>query len=72
MLKRLFPHPWLSAILLLLWLLLSNGFSAADWVAGAVLAWAIALVMDRLWLRLVQVRHPGCCCGWRWWCCTTS
>ncbi len=59
MLKRLFPHPWLSAILLLLWLLLSNGFSTADWVAGAVLAWAIALVMDKgLWLRPVQVRHP--------------
>lgn len=37
MLARQFPHPWLSLILLLMWLLLSNSLAPAHWLLGAVL-----------------------------------
>ncbi|MGO4329580.1 Na+/H+ antiporter subunit E [Cupriavidus sp. 2TAF22] len=60
MARRLFPHPWLSLVLLAAWLLLSNSASPASWVLGALLGWAIALrVGQRLWLRPVRLARPG-------------
>lgn len=60
MVKRLFPHPWLSLALLAIWLLLANGVSPANWALGAFFAWAIALrVGSRLWLHPMRLARPG-------------
>ena len=45
---RLLPAPWLSLGLLLLWLLLNRSVSLGNWVLGALLAWALPLVLARL------------------------
>lgn len=60
MIRRLLPHPVLSALLLALWLLLNNAASPGQWLLGAVLAWAIGMrVGSRLWLSPVKLRSPG-------------
>ena len=38
--RRLLPHPLLSAILLVIWLLLVNELSVGHLLLGAVLGWA--------------------------------
>lgn len=59
MLKRLFPHPWLSLVLLGIWLLLVNEVSAGQLLLGALLGWIIALMIgQRLWLRPMALRRP--------------
>ncbi|MGT2510588.1 Na+/H+ antiporter subunit E [Cupriavidus basilensis] len=59
MVKRLFPHPWLSLTLLATWLLLVNRVSPADWALGAFLGWAISLLIGKgLWLRPMRVGRP--------------
>ncbi len=59
MLKRLFPHPWLSLVLLGIWLLLVNEVSAGQLLLGALLGWVIALLIgQRLWLRPMALRRP--------------
>ncbi len=60
MMRRLFPHPWLSALLLVVWLLLGNAAAPGDWLVGALLAWAIGLRVERrLWLRPLRLARPG-------------
>lgn len=58
MMKRLFPHPLLSAILLVIWLLLANDLSAGQILLGAVLGWAVPLYTARFWPEQVRVRRP--------------
>ncbi|TWG87045.1 multisubunit potassium/proton antiporter PhaE subunit [Cupriavidus gilardii J11] len=60
MMRRLFPHPWLSLLLLALWLLLNNAASVGHWLLGVLLAWAIGMrIGSRLWLSPVRLRRPG-------------
>lgn len=56
--KRLLPHPLLSAILLVLWLLLANELSVGHLLLGAVLGWAVPLYTARFWPEEVRVRRP--------------
>ncbi|MBN2692435.1 MAG: Na+/H+ antiporter subunit E [Burkholderiaceae bacterium] len=56
--RRLFPHPLLSATLLLLWLLLVNAFTAGQVVLGGLLAWAIPRLTSSFWPEAVRIRHP--------------
>jgi multicomponent K+:H+ antiporter subunit E len=59
MLKRLFPHPWLTFVLLLCWLLLMNDVSPGNIVLGAVLGCVIAFgVGEGLWLTPVHFGRP--------------
>lgn len=59
MLKRLFPHPWLTLCLLLTWLLLMNDLSPGNILLGAVLGCAIAFVVgEGLWLTPVHFGKP--------------
>jgi len=59
MLKRLFPHPWLSVVLALLWLLLANDVSPGSLLLGAALGCAISfLVGEGLWLTPVRFGRP--------------
>lgn len=55
MLRRLLPHPWLSLILLVMWLLLSNSIAPGHWLLGALLGWGIGRLADR-WLVLGAFR----------------
>jgi multicomponent K+:H+ antiporter subunit E len=58
MLRRWFPHPWLTLVLLAVWLLLSNEVSAGSVLLGGVLAWLVSLrIGQRLWLSPMRLRR---------------
>lgn len=58
-LKRLFPHPWLTVVLAVLWMLLVNDVSPGSLIFGAVLGTAIAFVVgEGLWLPPVRFGRP--------------
>jgi len=56
--SRLLPHPLLSAILLLIWLLLVNELSLGHLLLGTLLGWAVPLYTARFWPEKVRVRRP--------------
>lgn len=56
--SRLLPHPLLSAILLLIWLLLVNELSVGHLLLGALLGWAVPLYTARFWPDQVRIRRP--------------
>jgi len=59
MLKRLFPHPWLSVVLLVCWVLLMNDVSPGNLLLGALLGTAISFcVGEGLWLQPVRFGRP--------------
>lgn len=53
--RRLLPHPWLSLILMLMWLMLVQSIAPGHWLLGAALGWAIGRLADR-WLVLGAFR----------------
>ncbi|RDK05975.1 Na+/H+ antiporter subunit E [Cupriavidus lacunae] len=55
MMRRLLPHPWLSLILMLIWLMLTHSVAPGHWLLGALLGWAIGRLADR-WLVLGAFR----------------
>jgi multicomponent K+:H+ antiporter subunit E len=56
--RRLLPHPLLSLILLLIWLLLVNDLSVGHLLLGALLGLAVPLYTARFWPDQVRVRRP--------------
>ncbi|MFM1891429.1 MAG: hypothetical protein RLZ44_506, partial [Pseudomonadota bacterium] len=56
--RRLLPHPLLSAILVVIWLLLVNQLSIGHLLLGALLGWAVPLYTARFWPDQVRVRRP--------------
>lgn len=58
MLKKLFPHPFLSLALWLIWLLLNNTMSAGHIVLGAVLGICIPMFTAAFWQETVVVKRP--------------
>jgi multicomponent K+:H+ antiporter subunit E len=56
--RRLLPHPLLSAILVVLWLLLVNQLTFGHLLLGAFLGWVIPLFTARFWPEAVKVRRP--------------
>ncbi|WP_233852020.1 Na+/H+ antiporter subunit E [Paraburkholderia sp. HD33-4] len=59
MLKRLFPHPWLTVLLIICWVLLMNDVSPGNLLLGAVLGCVISYrVAEGLWLRPVHFGRP--------------
>ncbi|WP_042266564.1 Na+/H+ antiporter subunit E [Paraburkholderia heleia] len=57
--KRLFPHPWLTVVLLVCWVLLMNDVSPGNLLLGLVLGTAIAYrVGEGLWLTPVRFGKP--------------
>lgn len=59
MTRRLLPHPLLTALLALVWLLLANDFSFGHVVLGLLLGWAIPLFTLRFWPDKVTIRRPA-------------
>jgi multicomponent K+:H+ antiporter subunit E len=55
---RLLPHPLLSTLLVVLWLLLVNRLSFGHLLLGVLLGWAIPLYTARFWPETVTVRRP--------------
>lgn len=58
MLKRLFPHPVLSLVLLVVWLLLVNSLSLNSIVFGAILGVLIPQVIVPYWPAMPRLRSP--------------
>ena len=55
--KRLLPHPLLSAMLLVIWIL-ANQPTFGHLLLGSILAWAIPLYTARFWTEQVTIRRP--------------
>ncbi|CAH0235246.1 Na+/H+ antiporter subunit E [Pseudomonas brassicacearum] len=56
--KRLFPAPWLSLALWLLWLVLNMSVSAGHLLLGAALGFLAPLMMRPLRPRPIRIRRP--------------
>jgi len=58
MIRRLLPHPMLTPMLALIWILLVNHFSLGNLVLGLVLGWAIPLFTLRFWPQETPIHRP--------------
>ena len=56
---NLLPHPGLSFLLMLLWLLLSNSAAPGHLVLGTLMGVLIPLFTRRFWPERVGLSHPG-------------
>jgi multicomponent K+:H+ antiporter subunit E len=56
---RLFPHPVLSFVIWLVWILLANDMSAGHAVLGAFLGWAIPRFTAVYWPGRPRIRRVG-------------
>jgi len=57
-LRRILPHPLLSAILMVVWVLLANELSAGTVLLGAVIGIVVAKFSSTYWPGQSRVRHP--------------
>jgi multicomponent K+:H+ antiporter subunit E len=55
---RLLPHPWLSVLLLAVWLLLVAEVNAGNLILGAVIATAVPLLTAPAWPSRPRLRNP--------------
>ncbi|MGE8497715.1 MAG: Na+/H+ antiporter subunit E [Pseudomonas sp.] len=60
--KRWLPHPTLTVLLILLWLLLVNTINPGQLLMGAFLGWLIPLVTRNFLLDVPPVRKPLALC----------
>ena len=58
MMQKLFPHPYLSALLAVTWMLLVNRFAIGSVVMAVVLATAIPLVTAAYWPGRPRLSRP--------------
>ncbi len=56
--RRLFPHPYLTLTLIVLWFLLVNQWKLGSLVMAVFLATAIPLLTSAWWPDRARVRHP--------------
>lgn len=56
--RQIFPHPMLSAALLLAWLLLAGSLSLNSILMAAILATLIPLATKAYWPSRPKIRHP--------------
>lgn len=56
MLRRLFPHPGLSALLVIVWMLLLNNFTFGGLLVGAVLGTLIPVLTAAYWPNRPEIR----------------
>lgn len=57
--RRLLPHPLMSGVLLLVWLLLMNSVSPGQLMLGAVLGLLIPLLTRSFWPDQPRLHRPG-------------
>ncbi|MBK6637361.1 MAG: Na+/H+ antiporter subunit E [Rhodocyclaceae bacterium] len=53
------PHPLLTPVLVLIWLLLNNSFAPGQILLGLLLGWAIPRFTLGFWPQRVRIRRPG-------------
>lgn len=58
MLKRLYPHPYLSLTLVVLWFMLVNQWKVGSLVMALILATILPLVTSAWWPDRARIRHP--------------
>jgi multicomponent K+:H+ antiporter subunit E len=58
MLRRLFPHPYLSVTLVVLWMCLVNRFAVGSLVMALILGMAIPLVTAAWWPGSQRIARP--------------
>lgn len=58
MIRRLYPHPYLSALLVVTWMLLVNRFAVGSLVMGGFLATAIPLATAAYWPDRPHLARP--------------
>lgn len=58
MLKRLYPHPYLTLTLIVLWFLLVNQWKIGSLVMAAFLGTVIPLITSTWWPDRPRVKHP--------------
>ncbi len=56
MLRKLFPHPGLSALLVVVWMLLLNNFTVGGLLLGTLLGTLIPLLTAAYWPNRPQIR----------------
>lgn len=55
---RFFPHPLLSAVLWIIWLLLNNTIAPGHVVLGAILATLIPWLTSSFWPEKISIQRP--------------
>lgn len=55
---RWLPHPWLSLVMLLIWLLLMNSLAPGQLLLGALLGWSIPLLVKDFLFEVPRLRRP--------------
>lgn len=55
---RLLPHPLLTPILTVIWLLLNNSFTPGNLLLGVLLGWLIPLFTLPFWPETVRIHKP--------------
>lgn len=56
--QRFLPHPLLTLLLAIIWLLLANTIAAGEIVMGILLGWAIPFFALQFWPDKLQVHKP--------------
>lgn len=56
--SHLLPHPILTPILVIIWLLLNNSVAPGQIVLGLILGWAIPLLTIRFWPETIKIYKP--------------
>ncbi|WP_373356207.1 Na+/H+ antiporter subunit E [Pseudoroseicyclus sp. CXY001] len=59
MMKRLFPHPILSVMLILIWLLLVNKITPGNLVLGVLLSFIVPAVTEPYWPNRARLQKPA-------------
>ncbi|SIT01457.1 Na+/H+ antiporter subunit E [Paracoccus saliphilus] len=59
MIRRIFPHPYLSALLVLIWMLLVNRFAWGSLVFAVIISVAIPALTEPYWPDRARLRNPG-------------
>ena len=55
---RLFPHPVLTPLIALIWLLLANSLAPGQILLGLLLGWAIPIFTLRFWPERIRIHRP--------------
>ncbi|MFD1882600.1 Na+/H+ antiporter subunit E [Paracoccus pacificus] len=58
MMTRLLPHPLLSVLIVLTWMMLVNSFSWASLVFAVLLGIVVPQITDAYWPDRPRIRHP--------------
>ena len=57
--RRVFPHPWLSAFLVAVWLMLANSISTGNLILGTFLGILIPILTRAYWPDAPTMIRPG-------------